>query len=81
VVARFVHNDPKLEPRTFVDLLPPLVVTAVPCLAVGLQPDLGTAIIYALIAISILAMNRVRRRAVLAYAALAASPCRSPGTT
>jgi rod shape determining protein RodA len=71
VVARFVHNDPKLEPRTFVDLLPPLMVTAVPCLAVGMQPDLGTAIIYALIALSILAMNRVRRRAVLAYAALA----------
>jgi rod shape determining protein RodA len=71
VVARFVHNDPKLEPRTLVDLLPPLALTAVPCLAVYAQPDLGTAIIYALIALSILAMNRVRRRAVLTLVAIA----------
>jgi rod shape determining protein RodA len=70
-VARFVHNDTKLEPRTLVDLLPPLAVTAIPCIAVMAQPDLGTAIIYALIAISILAMNRVRRRSVLALVAAA----------
>jgi|EndMetStandDraft_4_1072995.scaffolds.fasta_scaffold55187_2 rod shape determining protein RodA len=71
-VARFVHNDPKLEPRTLVDLLPPLAVTLVPCIAVGLQPDLGTAIIYALISGSILSMNRVRRRTLLQLVAIAA---------
>lgn len=70
-IARFVHNDTKLEPRTLVDLLPPLILTAVPCAAVMAQPDLGTAIIYALISMSILAMNRVRRRSVLALVAAA----------
>jgi rod shape determining protein RodA len=70
VVARFVHNDPKLEPRTLVDLLPPIAVVLVPCIAVERQPDLGTAVIYALIAASILSMNRVRRRTLLQLTAI-----------
>jgi rod shape determining protein RodA len=72
VVARFVHNDPKLEPRTEMDLLPPLLVTLVPAIAVAAQPDLGTAVIYGLIAISILSMNRVRRRSLLTLTIAAA---------
>jgi rod shape determining protein RodA len=76
MVARFVHNDPKTEPRTLIDLAPPLLATAAPCAAVMAQPDLGTAIIYALICISILAMNRVRRGSILVVvlAASAALP-------
>ncbi len=72
VVARFVHNDPKLEPRTLVDLLPPIGVVLVPCIAVERQPDLGTAVIYALIAASILSMNRVRRRTLAQLTAIVA---------
>lgn len=68
VVARFVHNDPKTEPRTLIDLLPPILLTAVPAVAVMAQPDLGTSIIYALITASILSMNRVRRRSLLTLA-------------
>ena len=61
MVARCVHNDPKTEPRTLVDLALPIALTAAPCAAVMAQPDLGTAIIYALISGSILSINRVRR--------------------
>ena len=73
VVARFVHNDPKIEPRTLVDLLPPLALTGVAFVIVAEQPDLGTAIIYALIAGSILAMNRIRRRTILTLLGVAAT--------
>jgi rod shape determining protein RodA len=69
MVARFVHNDPKLEPRTLVDLFPALALTAAPCALVMAQPDLGTATLYALIALSILSMNRVRRRSLLTLVA------------
>lgn len=69
VVARFVHNDPKLEPRTLVDLAPPILLTAVPVVAVMEQPDLGTSTIYLLITASILSMNRVRRRSLFTLAA------------
>jgi rod shape determining protein RodA len=69
VVARFVHNDPKTEPRNLVDLMPPLLCTAAPCAAVMAQPDLGTAIIYALISISMLSMNRVQGKSLLTLVA------------
>lgn len=69
VVARFVHNDPKMEPRTLVDLAVPILLTLVPVIAVMAQPDLGTSIIYMLITISILSMNRVRRRSLLTLVA------------
>jgi rod shape determining protein RodA len=65
VIARFVHNDPKTEPRTLIDLIVPMLLTAVPVIAVMAQPDLGTSIIYMLIAVSILSMNRVRRQSLL----------------
>ncbi len=61
MIARFVHNDPKTEPRTLVDLALPIMMTAAPCALVMAQPDLGTAIIYALIAGSMLSINRVKR--------------------
>lgn len=65
VIAGLVHNDPKTEPRTLVDLAPALFLTLLPVIAVMAQPDLGTATIYGLITMSILSMNRVRRRSLL----------------
>jgi rod shape determining protein RodA len=73
VLARFVHNDPKLEPRTLIDLLPALGMTAAPFALVYKQPDLGTSIIYLLITFSILSMNRVRRRSLATLVALIGS--------
>ncbi len=64
-VARILHNDPKTEPRTLLDLAKPAAIVAVPALAVMAQPDLGTAIIYLLTAFSMMAMTRIKRGSVL----------------
>jgi rod shape determining protein RodA len=43
VVAKYLHNDPKTEPRTLFDLAPPAALTLLPVIAVMAQPDLGTS--------------------------------------
>ena len=70
VVAKYLHDDPKTEPRTLVDLLPPLMLTALPVGLVMLQPDLGTSLIYLFTAGSMLAMTRIRRRTMLTLTGL-----------
>ncbi len=61
VVAKYLHNDPKTEPRTLMDLAPPAALTALPVIAVMAQPDLGTSMIYILTAGAMIAMTRIRR--------------------
>ena len=70
VVAKYLHDDPKLEPRNLFDLAPPLALTALPVALVMAQPDLGTSIVYALTAFSMLAMTKVRRRSLIGLGAL-----------
>jgi len=70
VIARYVHNDPKLEPRTLLDLAPAAGLTLVPVIFVMAQPDLGTSIIYMLTAGSMLAMTKIRTRSLLTLVAL-----------
>lgn len=64
MVARHLHNDPKTEARTLVDLVLPAVWTFIPVAAVMAQPDLGTSLIYLLSTISILAITKIRRASV-----------------
>ncbi len=66
VVAKYHHNDPKIEPRTLFDLLPPVFLTLVPVGLVMAQPDLGTSITYILTSGTILAMTKIRRRSWIA---------------
>lgn len=73
MVARYLHNDPKTEPRTLVDLAVPIGYTVIPVVAVMAQPDLGTSLIYLLTTISILAMTKIRRRSLLAGGLLVAT--------
>ncbi len=68
VVAKYLHDDPKTEPRTLLDLLPPIMLTAVPVVLVMLQPDLGTSLIYVFTAGTMLAMTKIRRRTIAAIA-------------
>jgi rod shape determining protein RodA len=60
VLAKYLHNDPRTEPRRWVDLVVPISLTLVPAVLVMAQPDLGTAMIYVLTAVSIVAMVRIR---------------------
>ena len=65
-VARYLADDPKTEPRTLMDLAPPLLLTAVPTVLVMVQPDLGTSIIYLLTVFAMLAITKIQRSS-LAY--------------
>jgi rod shape determining protein RodA len=72
VVAKYLHNDPKTEPRTLVDLLLPFLLGLIPAVAVLAQPDLGTAIIYMLTTCTMLAMTRIQPKSVAALFAATA---------
>ncbi|MBI5500052.1 MAG: rod shape-determining protein RodA [Deltaproteobacteria bacterium] len=64
-VARLFHGEVRPEPRTLKDFLLPAALTAVPTALVLKQPDLGTALIYPLIFLSMAMLLRVRARSVL----------------
>lgn len=65
MVARHLHNDPKTEPRTLIDLLIPAGITLAPVAAVMAQPDLGTSLVYMLCAGTMLAMAKIDRKTLL----------------
>lgn len=75
-LAKLLHDDPKTEPRSLVDLAPALALTLLPVALVMAQPDLGTSLVYLFTAGSMLSMVRIRPRTVLtlgiAFAASAA---------
>ncbi|MEW6350003.1 MAG: rod shape-determining protein RodA [Thermodesulfobacteriota bacterium] len=65
VVARyFQYRSTLREPRP-ADLLPPILLTAVPALMVRFQPDLGTAGVIALTGLSMIVFAGVGRRELL----------------
>ena len=70
VVAKWLHDDPKTEPRTLVDLAPAGALTALPVALVMAQPDLGTSTIYLLTAGTMLAMTKIRRRSLATLAVM-----------
>jgi rod shape determining protein RodA len=63
-LAKYLHDDPKSEGRTLRDLVAPALIAAVPTALVLLQPDLGTALILALVFLSICALVRVRLKSL-----------------
>ena len=58
MVARHIQNDSKTEARTLIDLVVPFTIMAVPMVAVMLQPDLGTSLIYLFSTISMMSTAR-----------------------
>ncbi len=69
VLAKHLHDDPKTEPRSLIDLLPALALTVLPVGLVMVQPDLGTALVYLFTAGTMLAMMRIRPRTVVTLGA------------
>jgi rod shape determining protein RodA len=61
MTARHVHNDPKTEPRTLVDLAVPGITTLIPVALVMAQPDLGTSLILLLTVASIFSVTKIRK--------------------
>lgn len=64
-VARFLSDDPKTEARTLLDLAPAGLLCFAPAALVMLQPDFGTAMVYVLTVVAMLAMTKIRRRSLL----------------
>ncbi len=65
VLARYFHNKVGHGGLTFHDLGTPIALTLVPVLLVLVQPDLGTAAVTILVALSMIAFIGVERRTLL----------------
>jgi len=71
-LGKYLHDDPKSEPRTLRDLVVPVGLTALPALLIAKQPDLGTALMMCLLFVSIMAITRINRKTLLGcFSALA----------
>lgn len=68
-LAKYLHNDPKTDGRTLLDLVGPGLILAVPMSLILLQPDLGTAMICAFIFGAIMVLTRLKLRSLLTLAA------------
>ncbi|HEY4014753.1 MAG TPA: rod shape-determining protein RodA [Polyangiaceae bacterium] len=64
-LAKYLHDDPRLDGRTLKDLVAPTLIAAVPTALVLLQPDLGTALILILVFVSICALTRIQTRSLV----------------
>lgn len=70
MVARHIQNDSRTDARSLIDLALPFFIMLVPMVAVMLQPDLGTSLIYLLTTASMLSIMRVRGASVATGMAL-----------
>ncbi|HVH43853.1 MAG TPA: rod shape-determining protein RodA [Labilithrix sp.] len=59
-LAKYLHDDPRTEPRNIKDLVAPALITAVPTFLILKQPDLGTALIHLLIFTTICLLTKIR---------------------
>lgn len=72
ILAKYFHNRAGKEDPQFTNLLYPLLLLAVPVFLVLVQPDLGTAAVMALIALSMTLFAGIGRRALLWAVGIAA---------
>lgn len=66
-VARKLSDDQRTDSKTLVDLLPAALLFAAPAALVMVQPDFGTSTIYTACAITMLALQRVRRSSIVVF--------------
>jgi rod shape determining protein RodA len=64
-LAKYLHDDPRTEERNVKDLVAPAVLTAIPTLLVLKQPDLGTALILALIFVTVCLLTKIRWQTIV----------------
>ncbi len=65
VLAKYLHNRAGGEHPQLMDLLQPILLLALPVVLVLIQPDLGTAAVMTLIALSMILFAGIGRRALL----------------
>ena len=69
-LAKYLHDDPRTEERRMKDLIIPAAIAGIPTLLVLKQPDLGTALIHALIFVTICLLTRIRWQTLASVAVL-----------
>jgi len=69
VLAKFFHNDRHGSPYGIVGLLWPLLLISIPLVLLYLEPDLGTALFYVLISISLILFVGVKSKHLIVLAA------------
>ncbi|MDH5490338.1 MAG: rod shape-determining protein RodA [Myxococcales bacterium] len=67
-LAKYLHNDPKTDGRTLKDLVIPGLILAVPMVLILKQPDLGTAVICALIFGTVMVLTHLKIRSLVTLA-------------
>ena len=67
-LAKYLHNDPKTDGRTLIDLVGPGLILAAPMSLILLQPDLGTALILAFIFGTIMVLTKLKVRSLVTLA-------------
>ena len=75
-LAKYLHHDPKTEGRSLKDLSIPGLILLLPMGLILAQPDLGTALIYAFIFMTIMVLTQLKWRSlfVLLISFVAAAP-------
>ena len=71
-LAKYIHDTPSLDGRTLRHILVPLFLAGLPILLIGMQPDLGTALVIALISATIVVVARLRMKTLAGMLALGA---------
>ncbi|MBI4963934.1 MAG: rod shape-determining protein RodA [Desulfomonile tiedjei] len=65
ILAKYYQDAPSIEGRQISDLVKPLLLVGLPIILVLIQPDLGTASLMFLVAVSMVAVAGLNRRALL----------------
>lgn len=71
-LGKYLNDTPVLEGRSLRHLAVPVLIAGLPVLLIAAQPDLGTAMMVALIFVSVMITARLRAKTMLGLATLAA---------
>jgi len=64
-LAKYLHDDPVVEGRSLKHIAIPFLVVGLPVLLILRQPDLGTAMIFCLIFLSVMLLTKLKLRSII----------------
>jgi len=64
-LAKYLHDDPVVEGRSVKHLVLPFVVVGIPMLLILRQPDLGTAMLFFLVFLSVMLLVKLKLRSII----------------
>lgn len=64
-LAKYLHDDPVVEGRKLRHLMIPLMVVGLPVLLILRQPDLGTAMLFFLVFLTVMLLTKLKLRSII----------------